>query len=88
MYEINRRLIERKPDRSFFDASRFFVFKFNSNGYAIIEALAAARFSRERFVEVCDGFEMTVESKHAFWDKCIRHRIFVEPAVPIISGSQ
>ncbi|WP_175919544.1 hypothetical protein [Burkholderia pyrrocinia] len=78
MYEINRRLVERKADRSFFDASQFFVFKFNPNGYAIIEALATGQFSRERFVTLCDDLEMTPESTSAFWDKCVRHRIVVE----------
>lgn len=78
MYEINRCLVERKADRSFFDASRFFVFKFNPNGYAIIEALATGQFSRERFVMLCDDLEMPPESMNVFWDKCIRHGIVVE----------
>lgn len=78
MYEINRRMIEREIDRSLFDASRFFVFKFNTNGYAIIKALAAGRFPQARFVALCAAREMTRESTEAFWGKCIAHRIVVE----------
>lgn len=79
MYEINRNLIERKADRSFFDAAHFLVFKFNANGYAIIDALASGPFPQERFVALCEGLEMTREAINAFWDKCTRHRIVVEP---------
>ncbi|MCR4469116.1 hypothetical protein [Burkholderia sp. SCN-KJ] len=79
MYEINRNLIERKADRSFFDAAHFFVFKFNANGYAIIDGLASGPFPRERFVALCEAQEMTPEATNAFWDKCTRHRIVVEP---------
>ncbi|WP_155629698.1 hypothetical protein [Burkholderia territorii] len=80
MYEINRNLIERKADRSFFDAAHFFVFKFNANGYAMIDALAGRPFTRERFVAMCEALDMTREATDAFWDKCVRHRIVVEPA--------
>ncbi|AIO76545.1 hypothetical protein KTE71_22655 [Burkholderia multivorans] len=79
MYEINRNLIERKADRSFFDAAHFFVFKFNANGYAIIDALSGGPFPRERFVALCDARKMAPEAIDAFWDKCMKHRIVVEP---------
>jgi len=78
MYEINRNLIERKADRSFFDAAHFFVFKFNANGYSIIDVLASGPFPRERFVKLCEALDMTREATDAFWDKCTRHRIVVE----------
>lgn len=78
MFEINGSLIERQDDLSFFDPSRFFVYKFNRTGYQIIAELKTKAFQKTVFLEKCRSIRMSSDAADLLWEKCWAHQIIVQ----------
>ena len=78
MFAINKYLIDRKEDASFFDTAKFRVFRCNLNAYKILSSFKDNTFSLQDFLDKCWEFKTEASSARNFFDKCRQNEIVVE----------
>ncbi|VVE00291.1 hypothetical protein PPN31114_02085 [Pandoraea pneumonica] len=76
MYRFNKSLVERKHDRSLFNANTFEILRFNEAGYRLITEFRNADFSLDDFLRIACSYFPNEDSARAFFHRCLQQNVF------------